>query len=138
MTAAPVAPPAEDLAYVHLHLPFDMADDSERRFAELIRGLPNGTKTQFIKQLLVEFMPKEEEQVDLLLARFIRQHKFRGRRRGRPTKKKAAPVPRAAPPQASGVDRREPEVVSAVEAGAHVGAQGKRPDFSGLAGGTEW
>lgn len=119
--------------WVHLHIPLDMNDEGERRFGELFEALPNGMKTNFCKSLLVGSVPIEEVDLDLLLAKFIRETKGRGKRRGRPahTKKTAPAAVIPAPvPGAQAAEQGQEEKGPRKE-----GAEG---DFSNLAGGKGW
>ena len=128
--------------YVHLHMAFDTGNEQERRFVELFNALPQGFKAHFCKSLLVDSIPASDADIDLLLAKFIRQKKFRMKRRGRPPQTKAPIASRAA----------EPGPHAGASSKAHVGEIGKggpvtadRPsaagnlaEFSELAGGQQW
>lgn len=138
----------KQVEYVHLHIELDMSNEHERRFAEMFSALPMGFKTHFCKSLLVDSLPAADADLDLLLAKLIRQQKFRMKPRGRPrshNKKPARPsapfvspravaAPPAAPASASG-----PAPVE--EAGAAAGKTTSPSDlaaFGELAGGSGW
>ena len=129
--------------WVHLHIPLDMSNEGERRLGELFEALPNGMKTNFCKSLLVDAVPIEDVDLDLLLAKFIREMKGRGKQRGRPMMHEKKPVAAASAPA--------PVPVASVPAGAAqeaAEAGEKNPTgnvktpvaggFDNLAGGKSW
>lgn len=136
---------ATEERWVHLHIPLDMSNEGERRLGELFEALPNGMKTNFCKSLLVESVPIEDVDLDLLLAKFIREMKGRGKQRGRPRihEKKpvaaaSAPAPVAAPvaPAPAGATQEAPEEGEKIPTGnVNPPVAG---GFENLAGGKSW
>lgn len=118
--------------WVHLHIPMNMQNVDERRFCELFEALPNGMKTSFCKSLLVDSVPELDVDLDLMLAKFIRETKFKGKPRGRPKLpklKKQAPVPAGGEVAAS-----KPVAATGSETKPVTGSN----NFDALAGGKGW
>lgn len=126
--------------WVHLHIPLDPSNAAERRFGELFGALPNGMKTHFCKTILVDGMPDTETDVDMLLARLIREGRLNGKRRGRPPTKKAATPVAAAParPAENAPSPVEPGSGAAAVQAASTAEPGAIKEFSALAGGAGW
>lgn len=138
---------AQEECWVHLHIQLDRSNEDERRLSDLISALPQGMKTTFCKMVLVDAVPEEDDDIDLLLARFIREMKLRAKPRGKPSHKKrrvAAPAP-SRPAVAPAPVAAEPVAASAsAPAAEHQdGKQEKSEEvqlggFEAIAGGSKW
>lgn len=123
---------------IRLNIPFDLNDEDERRFAELFESVPNGFKVHLVKKLLMDSTPKSEDELDLMLARLIRQRKAspRGRSRGRAKREggKAVREEQVAPakPAASGGEAKARESETPPQTGTSLAG------FEALAGGQKW
>lgn len=137
------APTASAPQWVHLHIPLDLDDENERRFGELFEALPNGMKTNFCKWLLVGAMPEQDADLDLLIAKSIRENRFRNTR-GRPRRMEPARLrPTAGPAAVNPVSFEAPRVAISAVDGGNAGRTERTEkaglaEFSDLAGGAGW
>lgn len=117
---------------LRLNICFDMNDVAERRFVELFRSIPPGFKARFARHLLSSNLPASDDELDLMLAKFIRQHKGVGQGRGRPRRKPGESTkPQAALASVSAVERQPSGTGGAREADV---VQVDLRQFAGLAG----
>lgn len=140
MAAAEQAASAAGEQWVHLHIPLDPSNPAERRFGELFEVLPNGMKTHFCKAILVDGMPADETEIDMMLARLIREKRLNGKRRGRPRSKDAA-AEKPAPVQPARPAESAPPAQPVGDTGggaAPSAPSGAISDFAGIAGGSGW
>lgn len=118
---------------LRMNICFDMNNAAERRFVELFRAIPQGFKLRFVRHLLSSNLPNSDDELDLMLAKFIRQHNAVGHRRGRPRTKVVEELrPQAAVSVAAPVasaDERQPSGKEGAVRGAVDLHQ-----FAGLAG----